>query len=155
MPETRGREERGARLPFKSNTLDEFISEELSTAPRAESVFGPAIAAGGRRTISQRERADQADRTRYEEENLVRLPSLSKKEMAKKGYQKRMGFGGEDWKELGEGVTRIDQLTRGKISKKDVLGQSRKRATEDGPRGGDVEMGRGFEKKRKMSRRRR
>ena len=66
-----------------------------------------------------------------------------------------MGFGGEDWKELGEGVTRIDQLTRGKISKKDVLGQSRKRATEDGPRGGDVEMGRGFEKKRKMSRRRR
>ena len=64
MPTTRGKEEKAERKPNKSATLDEFIATELSTAPVAEPSIGSTIVSGGRRLKTQRERDEDAERTR-------------------------------------------------------------------------------------------
>ena len=137
MPTTEARREKSAR-PLHSNTLDEFVADELSGAPSAQPSIGSTIIAGGRRDKSARERAKEAERTAYEEANLVRLPKEGKKDRAKNARNSRGGFGGEDWDMLGQGVARIDRLTSRKSGGGvgGALERSRKRKVdEDGPRG--------------------
>jgi U3 small nucleolar ribonucleoprotein protein LCP5 len=134
MPVTQGKEAKADRRPAKSAALDEFIATEFSTAPMAEPSIGSTIRAGGRHTLSQRERDTDADRRRYEEENFTRLPAASKKERAKQGKPSRSAFGGEEWQNLGHGLDRIEQLTKRSSSGAGLLARSRKRAVQDGPR---------------------
>ena len=153
LPTTHGREERAARKPTKSATLDEFISTELSSAPLAEPSIGSTIISGGRRSKGQKERAKDTERQVYEESNFVRLPKESRKEKGKSagGGPRDGGYGGEEWRGLGEGVERIERLT-GRKKGVGVLERSRKRAVEDGPRNDGVgeAVGERFEKRRKM-----
>jgi U3 small nucleolar ribonucleoprotein protein LCP5 len=161
MPTTTQPRTKEARKPLKSATLDEFISMELSAAPIAEPSIGSTIAYGGRRAKSEREKKEEQERKEYEERNYVRLPKESKKERAKKkGDRRDAGYGGEEWRGLGEGIDRIERLTRrkggdfGRSSSSNVLEKSRKRAAAtEGERsrgsGGAVEVGQGFAKRLK------
>jgi U3 small nucleolar ribonucleoprotein protein LCP5 len=150
MPTTE-RREKEARKPNKSATLDEFISTELSTAPLVEPSIGSGIVEGGRRSKSEKEKREEKERREYEERNYVRLPKESKKERAKKGGRNGAGYGGEDWRDIGEGVDRIDRLTKRKGGEvRNALEKSRKRPTEDGPRGSGMEAGLLFQKRRKI-----
>ncbi|KAF2496617.1 hypothetical protein BU16DRAFT_507139 [Lophium mytilinum] len=152
MPTTRGREVKESRKPVKSNTLDEFIATELSSAPVAQPSIGSTIVAGGRHTKSQRERDEEAERQTYEESNFVRLPKESKKDRAKKGSRNRdLGYGGEDWRGLDAGVDRIAKLTQRKGGAGGKLESSRKREVVDGPRG--TGQSDAFEAKRRKLRR--
>lgn len=151
MPTT-GPRGKAERRPQKSATLDEFISTELSETPFAEPSIGSTIIEGGRRSRSDKERKEAEERKEYEEKNYTRLPKESKKDRAKKGGQKDAGYGGEEWRGLGEGIDRIERLTKRKAgSARTVLEKSRKRAVEDGPRasGGAAEAGEGFQKRLK------
>ena len=147
--------------PLKSATLDEYIQDEMSTAPVAQPSIGTTIVQHGRRMKTATERRIEDERRNYEESNFVRLPKESKKDLAKKGLTQRgnrMNFGGEEWRDLGEGVDRINKLTKSKSSStgtKALLEKSRKRGrdTTDGPRGGGgegVAMGERFQKRLKV-----
>jgi U3 small nucleolar ribonucleoprotein protein LCP5 len=164
MPTTERREAR-ERRPMKSATMDEYISNELSTAPLAEPSVGTTIVAGGRKVKTATERAEEDRRRDFEETNFVRLPKESKKDRAKRnkteGRTSKMQFGGEDWRDLGEGADRIGRLTdrkRGSSSgTKALLEKSRKRGrdTADSGRGsglneGTREIGDRFQKKLKV-----
>ncbi|OTA95303.1 hypothetical protein M434DRAFT_69575 [Hypoxylon sp. CO27-5] len=149
MP-TAERRERGGRRPMKSATMDEYISTELSTMPVAEPSVGTTIVSGGRKMKTASERREEDRRREYEETNFVRLPKESKKDRAKRnkieGRSGKMNFGGEDWRDLGEGVDRIERLTRRKEgggSTKALLEKSRKRGREtiDGGRGSGLSTG--------------
>ncbi|KAI9780955.1 MAG: hypothetical protein M1839_006393 [Geoglossum umbratile] len=136
------------RRPLKSRTLDEFLETELSTTPSALPSIGSTIVSGGRRSKSITERAAEAERAAYEEANFVRLPNLSKKERRMQQSRGEAGYGGEEWRGLGEGLERVERLTR---KKRDggvggVLQKSRKRKAVDGL--GRVEVGEMFERKR-------
>ncbi|CEJ81444.1 hypothetical protein VHEMI01566 [[Torrubiella] hemipterigena] len=155
------RKDKMERRPNRSRTMEEFVNSELSSAPMAEPSIGTTIVQGGRRMKTTDERKDEAERRDYEEANFVRLPSMSKKEKAKKAKQSgrpAMQFGGEEWHDLGQGIDRIDRLTKGKGGGKGsgvraMLDKSRKRGREttDGPRAsGHVDMGDRFRKKVKM-----
>ncbi|KFY25134.1 hypothetical protein V493_04816 [Pseudogymnoascus sp. VKM F-4281 (FW-2241)] len=151
MPTT-GPREKADKRPQKSATLDEFISTELSETPFAEPSIGSQIIAGGRRSRSDKERKEAEERKEYEEKNYTRLPKESKKERAKKGGAKDAGYGGEEWRGLGEGIDRIERLTnRTSSSTRTALEKSRKRAVEDGPRasGGAEVAGDKFQKRLK------
>ncbi|KAF4592610.1 Sas10/Utp3/C1D-like protein [Ophiocordyceps camponoti-floridani] len=155
METTRPRE-KADRRPNKSHTMEEFVHSELSMAPMAEPSIGTTIIQGGRKMKTAQERKDEAERRDYEEMNLVRLPKPSKKERAKKnkeaGSSGRMQFGGEDWRELGEGVDRIDRLTKRKGqaggSVRALLDRSRKRGLD--ATDGHAEIGERYQKKVKM-----
>ncbi|UZP45720.1 hypothetical protein NXS19_013532 [Fusarium pseudograminearum] len=132
------------RRAAKSHTMDEFVAS-----------------VGGRKMKTDSQRKEEAERREYEEMNFTRLPKESKKERAQKakqaGRSSRMQFGGEDWHNLGEGVDRIDRLTKAKKSGGNVralLDKSRKRGidTTDGPRGSGMAGGMGdrFNKKVKV-----
>ena len=139
MPTTESRQ-KAERGPGRSKTLDEYVSTELSAAPLAEPSIGSNLAAGGRQSKNARQLKEEAERREYEETNLVRLPAMSKKEMAKKGLGRARdgGFGGEEWRGLTENIDRIGDLTRRK-GKDNALDKSRKRrAVEDGPRGDGI-----------------
>ncbi|KAI0128122.1 hypothetical protein F4776DRAFT_196767 [Hypoxylon sp. NC0597] len=149
MP-TAERRERGDRRPMKSATMDEYISTELSTMPVAEPSVGTTIVSGGRKVKTVSERREEDRRREYEETNFVRLPKESKKDRAKRnkieGRSGKMNFGGEDWRDLGEGVDRIERLTRRKEgggSTKALLEKSRKRGREttDSGRGSGFSIG--------------
>ena len=148
------------RRPQKSHTMDEFVASELSGAPMAEPSVGTTIVQGGRKMKTAGERQTEAERQTYEETNYTRLPKESKKDKAKKNKQSgrsgRMEFGGEEWHNLGEGVDRIDRLTKRKDGGRGgnvraMLEKSRKRGPEtvDGPRGSG-EMGERFQKRLKV-----
>ncbi|KAH7015983.1 hypothetical protein B0J12DRAFT_418914 [Macrophomina phaseolina] len=147
--------------PRRAAAIDEFVDEHLSAAPVAQPSIGSNVVAGGRRVKSARERADEEERRAYEETNFVRLPKVGKKERAQQAKRQRGAFGGEEWRELGAGVERIERLTRardgGRSGTKGALERSRKRAVEDGPRGsgGGAEAGAMFAKRRKMAQRKR
>jgi U3 small nucleolar ribonucleoprotein protein LCP5 len=156
------------RTPMRSNTIDEYVADELSSAPTAQPSIGSTIAGGGRRDKSARERREEAERTAYEESNLVRLPKDSKKVLAKKNARNvaRGGFGGEEWDQLGQGISRIERLTRkGERSSGagggvgGALERSRKRKLDGelvvGSRAGaSSDMGREFERRKKRTMRR-
>ncbi|RDW58979.1 small subunit rRNA maturation protein LCP5 [Aspergillus mulundensis] len=151
MPTTE-RKERRERPTRRSNVIDEFVSAEMSSAPMAEPSIGSTIVSGGRHTKSRKEREHEAERTRYEETNFVRLAGESKKERAKKAASRRAEgtFGGEEWKGLTEGADRITRLTKRAKGSGNALERSRKRKlTEDGQRGDGVGVGQIFEKRRK------
>jgi U3 small nucleolar ribonucleoprotein protein LCP5 len=158
MPTTDSKERR-ERRPNKSATMDEFIATELSTAPVAEPSIGSTIVAGGRRNKSQRERDQDAERRAYEESNFMRLPNQSKKERRQNG-RRDGGFGGEEWRNLGAGLDRIERLTQKKAGSGGSLARSQKRKfdTVDGPRGSGEQIGTMFAKRQaremKKSRRR-
>lgn len=151
MPTTDGRE-KAERRPARSGVLDEYVSNELSQAPLAQPSVGSNLAAGGRQSKNAKQMREEAERREYEETNLVRLPAMSKKEKAKKGLgrQRDGGFGGEEWRGLGDSLDRIGDLTKRK-GKDSALDKSRKRrAVEDGPRGDGI--GGAFDmKKRRLS----
>ncbi|APA09255.1 hypothetical protein SS1G_14217 [Sclerotinia sclerotiorum 1980 UF-70] len=156
MPTTERREKKDRKVN-KSATLDEFVNTELSAAPIAEASIGSNIIAGGRRSKSEKEKKEDDERREYEEKNYTRLPKESKKDRSKKnraGGRQDAGYGGEEWRGLGEGVDRIERLTKRKSGSggamKDVLEKSRKRAVEDGPRGSGMQIGEGFQKRLKM-----
>ncbi|KAI1918989.1 hypothetical protein LOZ65_004602 [Ophidiomyces ophidiicola] len=130
----------------KSRVIDEFVSAEMSTAPVAEPSIGSTIRARGREVRTQREREIEGERRAYEETNFVRLPKESKKD--RRGGRKQDGFGGEDWRSLGENADRIGQLTSHGRGTSRALEKSRKRQlTNDGPQSDSV--GESFEKRRK------
>lgn len=158
MPMTKtDRRERATRRPLKSATMDEFIADELSTAPMAELSIGTNIAGRGRHMTTASERQHEDDRRDYEEHNFVRLPKAGKKEKAKRAKAEggasssQMSFGGEEWRGLGEGVDRINRLTQrkggnsggGAGATRSMLDKSRKRGidTIDGPRGSGASAG--------------
>ncbi|KAI1800348.1 hypothetical protein F4811DRAFT_539437 [Daldinia bambusicola] len=149
MP-TLERRERGERRPMKSAAVDEYVANELSHVPVAEPSIGTTIVSGGRKMKTASERQEENRRREYEESNFVRLPKESKKDRAKRnkteGRSNKMNFGGEDWRDLGEGVDRIERLTKrreGGSSTKALLEKSRKRTREttDGARGSGHGMG--------------
>ncbi|KAL2153762.1 hypothetical protein VTH82DRAFT_4917 [Thermothelomyces myriococcoides] len=151
--------EKGERKPLKSATLDEFIADEMSTAPIAEPSIGTTIAERGRKIKTAAERRKEEERREFEETNFVRLPKESKKERAKRlrqeGGSRRMNFGGEEWRDLSEGADRISRLTKSKSSgggTKALLEKSRKRGIDsvDGSRGSGVNMGERFQKRLKV-----
>ncbi|KAH7134309.1 hypothetical protein EDB81DRAFT_803595 [Dactylonectria macrodidyma] len=156
------RHEKGSRRPNKSHTMDEFVESELAAAPMAEPSIGTTIVQGGRKMKTTADRKEEAERRDYEESNFVRLPKESKKDRAKKakqnGRSNRMMFGGEEWHNLGEGVDRIDRLTKRKAGAGGVralLEKSRKRGIDssDGPRGSGsraAEIGERFQKRVKV-----
>ncbi len=150
MPTTE-RREKAERKPHKSATLDEFISTELSETPFAQPSIGSQIVEGGRRSRSDKEKREYEERKEYEEKNYMRLPKESKKDRKKKGPKKDAGYGGEEWRGLGEGVDRIERLTkRSAGAPKTALEKSRKRSAEDGPRAsGGPDVGDGFQKRLK------
>ena len=154
------RDPKSTRKPLKSSTMDEFIASELSGAPLAEPSVGTTIVQGGRKMKTASERKDEVERQEYEENNFTRLPKESKKDKRAKskaeGRSGRMQFGGEEWHNLGEGVDRIDRLTKSKNGGKGanvraMLEKSRKRGvdTSDGPRGSG-EMGERYQKRLKV-----
>ena len=152
MPMTERREKTDKR-PNRSATMAEFISEELSEAPLVQPSIGSGIVEGGRRSKSDKERQDDMARREYEEKNYVRLPKMSKKELKKRGGKRDAGYGGEDWRELGEGMERIERLTKGRggAEGRSVLDKSRKRPVEDGPRGsGGLEVNERVQKRAKV-----
>ncbi|KAL4778970.1 Sas10/Utp3/C1D family-domain-containing protein [Aspergillus varians] len=151
MPTTE-RKDRKERLTRRSNVIDEFVSAEMSSAPMAEPSIGSTIVSGGRHTKSKKEREQEAERTRYEETNFIRLAGDSKKERSKLAASRRAEgtFGGEEWKGLTEGADRITRLTKRAKGSGNALEKSRKRKpTEDGQRGDGVGVGQIFEKRRK------
>lgn len=141
------REKRNEGRAGKSRTMDEFVAAELSAAPQAEPSIGTTIVQGGRKVKTSFDREKEAERQTYEETNFVRLPKENKKDRARKNREaasrSAMSFGGEEWHDLGEGVDRIDRLTKrrdggGRGSNvRSMLDKSRKRGadTTDGPRG--------------------
>ena len=118
MPVTTGPREKENKKAQKSTTLDEYINTEMSSTPFAEPSIGTTTVSGGRRIKSDKERQSEQERKDYEERNYVRLPKQSKKERKKLGKPRDAGYGGEEWKGLGEGVDRIEKLTKRKNSGK-------------------------------------
>ena len=152
MPTTTGRKDKEARKANKSATLDEFVSTELSAAPMAEPSIGSHIIDGGRRTKSEKERREETERREYEEKNYTRLPKESKKDRAKKAGKRDAGYGGEEWRGLGEGLDRIERLTKRKSGEgRSALEKSRKRpaAAEGDRRSSGADVGQGFQKRLK------
>ncbi|OOG00369.1 hypothetical protein ASPCADRAFT_202234 [Aspergillus carbonarius ITEM 5010] len=150
LPTTESRERR-ERAPRRSNVIDEFVSAEMSSAPLVEPSIGSTIVRGGRQTKSKKDREREAERTRYEETNFVRLAKESKKDRAKRLRAEGPGntFGGEDWQGLTEGADRITKLTRRARGSGTALDRSRKRKLDDGQRGDSGGVGQIFEKRRK------
>ncbi|KAI1617227.1 hypothetical protein EDD36DRAFT_430867 [Exophiala viscosa] len=144
----------------RSQLLDEYIDEELSTAPRAQPSIGSnsTIVKHGRGAMSSRDREKDRERTDYEERNMVRLPAISKAEKRKarlSGESSRRDlFGGEDWTGLGGLGDRINRTVAGKARGEggSVLErrEKRRRDTQDGPRGDGAAIGDTFEKRRKI-----
>lgn len=135
--------EKGAKSrqkPIKSAAMDDFIANELSTAPVAEPSVGSTIRAGGRSTLTTRQREDNDDRKRYEEDNFVRLPGLTKKEKkARGGEKKKESFGGEEWGGLNASVHRIGRLVASRKGGANALERSRKRLSSGGDFGRDTD----------------
>lgn len=159
LPTTTGRLDKEARNVErmgrkKSHMLDEFVADELSTAPMAQPSIGSTIVAGGRVMKSARERREETERRDYEESNFVRLPALSKKELRerkRKGGDEEGQFGGEDWRSFAGDLDRLTKSTEksgGKSGR--LLEKSRKRRGDDevGGGGGGRGLGENFERRR-------
>jgi U3 small nucleolar ribonucleoprotein protein LCP5 len=150
MPTTESRE-RKERRPGRSAAVDEYVNTEMSSAPMAQPSIGSTIVQGGRKIKDVRQLAKEQERRDYEETHLMRLPKESKKELAKqRARDRRGGFGGEEWSELGNAADRIGELTK-KKSRDGALDKSRKRrAVEDGPRNDGVGSAFDVKKRRVM-----
>lgn len=128
----------------KSHTLDEFVASELSGAPVVLPSVGTTINQHGRSHKSARDRKEEEERRNYEENNFVRLPKPTKKELQKKGTRGQAGFGGEDW---GSFAGEMDRISKGvERSGGSALDRSRKRKGEYSS--GGVQAGERFEKRK-------
>ncbi|EXJ57502.1 hypothetical protein A1O7_07850 [Cladophialophora yegresii CBS 114405] len=160
IPATQRDRDAPAARKRKSQLLDEYIDEELSTAPRAQPSIGSnhTIVKHGRGAMSNRDRENERERAEYEERNFVRLPAESKAERRKARLRgeadHRDLFGGEDWTGLGGLGDRINRTVAGRSreEKGSLLERRQKRGrdTQDGPRGDGVGIGESFEKRRKV-----
>ncbi|PWW79335.1 hypothetical protein C7212DRAFT_272882 [Tuber magnatum] len=160
MPEPNKAAEEGKPLRRKSHMLDEFVADELSTAPLAEPSVGSTIIDSGRVVKTARDRREERERQEYEESNFVRLPKMGKKEareLKRRGGREANGLGGEDWSSF---TGDIERLTKGvdragKSAK--LLERSRKRRGDGGEEeGGSLRVGENFERrKERVSKRRR
>ncbi|KAI5858087.1 hypothetical protein BZA05DRAFT_115142 [Tricharina praecox] len=136
MPTTVGREKKAERLP-RAHLLDDFVTDELSTAPLAQPSIGTTIVDGGRGGHkSARDKRVEHERQEFEEANLVRLPKPSKKE-ARAGRQKGMlaaadKFGGEDWRGFAGDLDRITARVGRSGRGEKALDKSRKRQSGEG-----------------------
>ncbi|KKA28431.1 hypothetical protein TD95_003041 [Thielaviopsis punctulata] len=156
MPED-DRKQRGDRKKtHRSRTMEEYLEDEFSTAPSALPSIGTTIADRGRRIKTAAERKIEEERREYEETNFTRLPKESKKQrkqrLQSEGRSGKMSFGGEEWRELGEGLDRIERLTKrkGGSGSRALLEKSRKRAHDSGAGGRGPEMGERFQKRLKV-----
>ena len=150
----------------KSHLLNEYINEELSSAPSAQPSIGSnhtiTASRSGRSTHlttqSARDVTRMRERTDYEETNFTRLPGESKQEKRDKKRREaqdgaREMFGGEDWTGLGGLGDRIGKSVDGgaRREKEGALKRREKRrATEDMPRGDGMQIGDSFAKKQKV-----
>ncbi|MCJ1355034.1 MAG: hypothetical protein MMC33_005025 [Icmadophila ericetorum] len=144
------KDSRITKVPKASATLSEFIAHELSTAPVAEPSIGSTILDRGRRTKSAAERNREEEKRVYEEGNFVRLPKESRKEKRRLegGRARDGGWGGEEWRGLGEGAERVVGLTKGR--KLGVVERARKRERDGNDLDGGGADARREEKRRKI-----
>ena len=126
----------------------------MSSAPVPEASIGSTIISGGRKSRSQKERDEDAERRVYEESNFVRLPKESRMERLKKGKGgvKDALHGGEELRGLNEGLDRVNRAMGEKRSADRVgrSGSSGARMTQDGPRGSGFEIDGRAGKRRKV-----
>ncbi|PUU76402.1 hypothetical protein B9Z19DRAFT_256055 [Tuber borchii] len=140
MPEPSKPAEKDKPLRRKSHMLDEFVADELSTAPIAQPSVGSTIIDSGRVVKTARDRREERERQEYEENNFVRLPKMGKKEareLKRRGGREANGMGGEDWSSF---TGDIERLTKGAGAGKSakLLERSRKRRGDgDGGDGGE------------------
>ncbi|KHJ35481.1 putative u3 small nucleolar ribonucleoprotein lcp5 [Erysiphe necator] len=143
-------QENGTKKLRKLATIDEFINHEMSSVPIAEPSIGSTIKYGGRRSLSQKEINEEKEKREYEEQNYIRLPTGSKKERAKKkGSINFSEFGGEELMKLGQGIDRIDRLTKRKSgeNRSSILERSRKRLNENESNYTSSQVGQSFQKR--------
>lgn len=161
MPEDAAAKAKSAesQRPHRSRAMDEFIADEVSSAPMAEPSIGSTIAGHGRSIKTARDRREELERQTYEENNFVRLPKQSKKDRAeakKRGVRGRENaFGGEDWSSF---AGDLDRLTKRAGGGEKVLDRSRKRrggGGDDDGEGGGADIGRRFEGRMKTLKKRR
>ena len=102
---------RKERRPRRSHALNDFVREELEDAPLAE----PSIGAGS--GLRGRTADREADKRRYEEERLVRLPGNGKRS-GKRRRDVGEGFGEDD---LGFGGN-LNDLVKGEKKRRKISG---------------------------------
>lgn len=118
--------------------MEEFVAEELSSAPIAVPSIGTTItgSAGRHGYKTRRERQDELERQEFEEANLVRLPKPSKKGRSRGAAAGggRDAYGGEDWRSF---AGDLDRLTRSSGRGGGVLEKSRNNKRRNGDGDGD------------------
>jgi U3 small nucleolar ribonucleoprotein protein LCP5 len=160
MPEPNRSAEKGKPPRRKSHMLDEFVMEELSTAPTVESSVGSTIIDSGRVVKTARDRREERERQEYEENNFVRLPKMGKKEareLKRRGGREVNGMGGEDWSGFTGDIERLTKEVDRAGKSARLLEKSRKRKGDgDNEEGGSSRVvGDSFErKKERLSKRR-
>ncbi|KAG0125110.1 hypothetical protein HOY82DRAFT_493370 [Tuber indicum] len=160
MPEPNRSAEKGKPPRRKSHMLDEFVTEELSTAPTAEPSIGSTIIDSGRVVKTARDRREERERQEYEENNFVRLPKMGKKEvreLKRRGGREVNGMGGEDWSGFTGDIERLTKEVDRAGKSARLLEKSRKRKGDgDNEEGGSSRVvGDSFErKKERLSKRR-
>jgi U3 small nucleolar ribonucleoprotein protein LCP5 len=140
MPELAQTKEKRDRAPTRNHALDDFVADELSVAPIAQPSIGSTIAAHGRVHKTARDRKEEAQRREFEENNLMRLPKMSKKDAREARIKNRgeqeAAFGGEDWRSFAGDLDRLTKSAEKSGKGEKVLERSRKRRGEDGDGGG-------------------
>ncbi|RPA98068.1 hypothetical protein L873DRAFT_1828734 [Choiromyces venosus 120613-1] len=164
MPDTHKPSEKEKPLRRKSHMLDEFVADELSTAPSAEPSIGSTIIDSGRVVKSARDRREERERQEYEENNFVRLPKMSKKEaseLKRRGGREANGLsgGGEDWSSFTGDIERLTKGVDGASKSAKLLERSRKRRGDgdggDEDAGGSRVVGESFERRKERFAKRR
>lgn len=159
MPSTDPDARPASQRKRKSALMNEYITDELSSAPVAQPSIGSnnTILDRGRGGYTQRDLDAQRERTEYEERHFTRLPGESKAEKRKARKRGEDGgrrdlFGGEDWTGLGGLGDRIGKSVAAGAGEREGKLQRRekRRATTDLPRGDGMQIGDSFEKRRKV-----
>jgi len=163
MPEPNKPAEKDKPLRRKSHMLDEFVADELSTAPIAEPSIGSTIIDSGRVVKTARDRREERERQEYEENNFVRLPKIGKKEareLKRRGGREANGMGGEDWSSFTGDIEKLTKGADGAGKSAKLLERSRKRRGDgdggDGGEGGSSRVvGESFERRKERLAKRR
>lgn len=83
-----------SQRPLRAAAVDDYIATEMTDGPAAEPSIGSTITRGGRGTKTDRERRKEEERTRYEENNFIRLPKEGNRERGKR--KREGGFGASE-----------------------------------------------------------
>ncbi|KAI5795194.1 Sas10/Utp3/C1D family-domain-containing protein [Geopyxis carbonaria] len=155
LPKTSS-ERRERDAPIRNRALDDFVADELSSAPIAQPSIGTTIAGQGRVVKTQQDRREEAERRDYEESNFVRLPKMSKKEQQQarrrtKGARDN-AFGGEDWRSFAGDLDRLTKSANKGGRGERALDKSRNKRGHEGGEG--REIGGHFEGRKNMLKRR-